>query len=236
MAAPRPSGNARTGQDKEFKQADTVLRTRDEFDRNEKTAEAKNLATVAPDAAGMDVSSRFQRMGRTMTTSELMAKLHAINPQFVCKVSTSDGTKCGLYLPQYVRTPTGGFRQDLVHLLGLENTSHPLTGGVMPEFSILEAIDETVPGPDGDKKQRTFKAETRGWRTVVIRLLIKGIITVSDVQKHFGLIPSKDSARWKDLLISPIDLMTNMVDSAGGSVTASAHSGESIALHSAPIE
>ncbi len=207
MAAPRPTGNTRTDQAGEFAQADTVLRTRDEFDRNEKTAEAKNLATVAPDAGGMDITDRAMRMGKTMTSQTLMYRLHKINPNFVFIPAPGDATKYGIYLPSQAKDKFGIMRFGLHHITGMENTNHELTGGVMPEFSIIDTIEEMVPGPDGDRKRQEFKAETRGWRTVLAVLLTKRIITEGDVERYFGIVPSKDSARWWEIAMSPIELM-----------------------------
>jgi hypothetical protein len=208
MAAPRPKGNTRTNQDQEFTAIENQGRSNEILDRNEKQAKARDAETVAPDAAGMDVVDRAQRMGKTMTTPELVAKLKAINPNFVVQVSKSDGTKCGLYLPQWQMTPTGGWKQELVHLLGFENTAHPLTGGIMPEFSIVDTMDDFEPSPHGQVKVQKFKAETRGWRTVVAMLLLKGIITRHDVEKHFGLTPSKESARWWEVACTPLEIMS----------------------------
>lgn len=207
MAAPRPSGNKRTGQDVEFHREDIAKKTREEFDKQEKAEAKRNEATFAPDKAGMAVVDRAQRMGKTMTTAVLTAKLKAINPNFVVRRSKADGTKCGIYLPRWEQTQTGGWQWNLVHIMGCENTDHPLTGGVMPEFSIIDTVAETVPGPNGEVQRDSFRAETRGWRTVVAMLLIKGIITTHDVQAHFGLTPSKESARWHELMMTPLDTM-----------------------------
>lgn len=208
MAAPRPKGNTRTGQDREFTSTDNAIQTQEMLDRDRKREDAADYATVAPDAAGMEVIDRAQRMGKTMTTEQLTEKLKAINPNFVVQVSKgSDKTKCIIRLPLWEMTSTGGWVSRLTDICGCENTSHPLTGGVMPEFSVVDTIDEIVPGPNGERKVRKFRAETRGWRTVVAMLLMKRYITIHDVEKHFGLTPSKDSARWHEIAATPLELM-----------------------------
>jgi hypothetical protein len=206
MAGPRPKGNTRTGQDREFTNIENVSQSRETMDRHEKSAMAKELATTAPDLAGMDVMDRAQRMGHTMTSGEMIAKLQRINPNFVFRVSKSDDTKMGIYISFWEKQITGGYKPELVHICGMENTAHPLTGGVMPEFSIIDTAPEAVPGPDGEIRYRAFKAETRGWRTVISILLKRGIITAYDVEKHFGIIPSKDSSRWHELMMTPLEL------------------------------
>ncbi len=195
MAAPRPEGNTRTGQDQEFKGVDLVAKTRDTLDTNEKAAESKEAACVAADGV-MDVTERAARMGRTMTTSELAGKLQAIDPRFVVRPSKADRTKCGIFLPYYIKQPTGAYKLELEHICGCENTQHPLTGGIMPEFSIVDTVEELIPGENGELKKRRFAAEVRGWRTVVAILLTRRIITAHDVTTHFGITPSHDSERW----------------------------------------
>jgi len=60
--------------------------------------------------------------------------------------------------------------------------------------------EETIPSDSGDKKVNRMDVEVqRGWRTVVANMLIKGVITRSDVIRHFGLTPSHDSQRWHEL-------------------------------------
>ena len=45
----------------------------------------------------------------------------------------------------------------------------------------------------------TFFGETRGWRTVLTRLLKEGIISRASVDEHFGWTPSIASQNWRDL-------------------------------------
>jgi len=202
MAPRRPQGNTRTGQADEFALTDTVLKTREVFDKEEKKDAAQNAVLLAPDA-DMDVTQRDQRIGRTMTTPELEAKLKAINPAFVVRPSKSDSTRCNIYLPQWEHTPAGAWIQNLTHITSCENTGHPEVGCPMTEFSITIPIEEEVAGPFGPMKRHVFDREVRGWRTVVAMLLIKRVITTSDVSRHFGLTPSQDSARWHELMTTP---------------------------------
>lgn len=205
MAAPRPNGNTRTGQDKEFTQVDLVHKTRETFTKNEKASEAREDALVGLDGH-MDMTDHEQRMGRTMTSEELIKKLQMINPNFHAHVSKADNTKYGLYLPLWEQSTTGGFQKKLTHICGFENTGSLYGYPVMPEYSIMETMEETIPGESGDRNVQRFKAERRGWRTVVAMLLVKGLITSGDVQRVFGLTPSKDSKHWHELMMTPNEL------------------------------
>ena len=92
------------------------------------------------------------------------------------------------------------FTNKLKHICGMES-------GVMPEFSVLHKGKKKVPNKDllGTVKPvdavewvevDTFTGETRGWRTVLVRLLHAGLITRHDINEHFGWMPSRDSEKW----------------------------------------
>ena len=197
MAAPRPKGNTRTGQDAAFTAVDTVMKTRETFDINEKADHQRNADTVAPDAAGMAIIDREQRIGRPMTTEQLTDKLHAINPAFVVKPSKSMPQRCNIYLPQWRQNDAGTWQKLLVHITSCENTG--FTGQLMTEFSVITPVEETVPTEHGDRKRITYNDEVRGWRTVLAMLLTRGVITIGDVERHFS-DPAKESARWNQLV------------------------------------
>src|SRR5262249_19684755 len=110
----------------------------------------------------------------------------------------------GVYVERTERNAAGGWDKRKVHLFGMES-------GIMPEFSVLHKTTKHVPNPEligatgGKQIPRemvkwqevpTFSAETRGWRTVLIRLLKAQLINRSDVEKHFGWSPSQDSEKW----------------------------------------
>ena len=80
----------------------------------------------------------------------------------------------------------------------------------MPEFSVLHK--RTINVPDNDlfnqkkptrevewKQAQTFEDETRGWRTVLIRLWHAGLIDSPSITQHFGWTPSRDSEKWHKL-------------------------------------
>jgi hypothetical protein len=204
MAAPRPKGNTRTGQDKEFTHVDTVTKTRETFAQNEKSYEAKEASAVAPDA-GMDLTDMMVRRGHPMTTNELATKLKAINPSFVIRPSQSMPQRCNIFLPQWSKNLAGGWQKELVHVTSCENTSHSENGGEMPEFSCCSTIEETVPGENGERKIKKFDLEVkRGWRTVLWNLLSRGVITRGDLQAHFNIRLSHDSQRWHELTNPPL--------------------------------
>jgi hypothetical protein len=82
-----------------------------------------------------------------------------------------------------------------------------MEAGIMPEFSVLHKQTKEVPNPDafGNTEPTrdhnwntvdTFSGETRGWRTILIRLMRASLITRLDVEKYFSWTPSVESANW----------------------------------------
>jgi hypothetical protein len=159
-----------------------------------------NTITVESDA-GRDVTNLLAQLGRSMTCKQVMDRLKLCNPNLVFEISKADRSKMGVYVMRDVHLPTGGFERKKVFLFGMES-------GYMPEFSVMHKAKATLPNPEllgSQEKTRevqwlsvdTFAAETRGWRTVLVRLLHQKLITRHEIQKHFGWEPSQDSAKWQ---------------------------------------
>ena len=162
-----------------------------------------NTITVEDDA-GRDVSNVLAQMGRPLTSAEVQRRLNLCNPQIIFERCIRYPELTGVYIEKTQRTAAGGWEKVKKHLFGMES-------GIMPEFSVLHKTKKAVPKKEIFGKEKpsrdigwdyvdTFYAETRGWRTVLIRLLRAGLITEWHVEKHFGLMPSKESSKWHKLL------------------------------------
>lgn len=160
-----------------------------------------NTITVEDDA-GRDVSNLLAQMGRPMAASEVQRRLGVIAPALFFERSIQYPEQTGIYIDKDVRTAAGGWEKKKTFLCGMES-------GVMPEFSIKHKTRKQVANPELFGKATptreidwlnvdTFSAETRGWRTVLVRLMHLGAITRGDVEKHFGWSPSVDSKKWYD--------------------------------------
>ena len=164
-----------------------------------------NTVTVRDDA-GFDTSNILAQMGRPMTCQEVIDKLKKCSNRLYFERSKSDPTKWGVY----VLDPKGSVHVNdrgevlcLIHVCGME-------AGIMPEFSIIHKTVKRVPDPDAIgantgrelkwKEIETFADETRGWRTVLLRLLRSGIVNQLDIETHFGWVPSRDSQKWHDAI------------------------------------
>jgi hypothetical protein len=170
-----------------------------------------NQVTVLDDA-GRDVSDEQAQMGKSMTALDVIGKLKKCNSrlEFVRHPLYS---LYGIYLRDatapILKFKVPGFavhHQSFRgrHICGMEP-------GILPEFSIIHKKKIKVPDKDllGSteptrevkwKEIWTVDHETRGWRTVIIRLLHAGLITDYDVTTHFGAAPSKDSRKWYEAI------------------------------------
>lgn len=171
--------------------------------KREKTAELRarllaediesNQVTVAPDN-GTDVTNAIAQMGRPLTSEHVIAKLKLCNSHLRFERSNNFPSLIGIYLLDAAgRHKIDG--DSVSHIMGMES-------GTMPEFTVIHETIKDIPDvdhPDGPWKEvKTYAGQTRGWRTILVRLLHAGLITQFDVDKHFGWSPSRDSQKWHD--------------------------------------
>ena len=160
-----------------------------------------NTVTVEPDG-GRDVSNLLAQMGKPMSAQQLIERLRRCNPRLVFERAPAYPNLYGIYVTTHEKTAAGTWMEKKAHICGME-------AGIMPEFSVLHKKKIRVPNRElfGAAKPtrevdwteiETFADETRGWRTVLIRLLHANLITRGDVQKHFGWEPSRDSRKWHE--------------------------------------
>lgn len=155
-------------------------------------------ASVALDA-GRDTSNLLAQMGNPLSSQEVERRLKLCNPRLIFERSIRYPNLIGIYINLQERTPTGAWGTVKKHICGME-------AGMMPEFSVLHKKTEKVANPEliGNTKPtrevdwktvETFADETRGWRTVLARLLKARLINQGDIDKHFPL-PSRSSEKW----------------------------------------
>lgn len=159
-----------------------------------------NTVTVEPDG-GRDVSDMIAQMGRIMPGFKVRELLKKCNARLIFRPSASFPERYyDVRILTKDRNPAGGWVDKETQVCGME-------AGICPEFSVLHKTKIIVPNRDAFGKidadggdwieVDTFADETRGWRTVLIRLLHAELITRGDVQKYFGWEPSRDSEKWQ---------------------------------------
>lgn len=164
--------------------------------------ELENHSVTVSSDDGRDVSNLLAQIGRPLTCQQVIDRLQKCNSRLHFERSLRYPNLMGVYLLAPGRTPSGAHTTTKTHLFGMES-------GIMPEFSVRhktktkvankELFGKVSPTRETPWKEvETFVDETRGWRTVLIRLLHAGLITRWHVEKYFGWTPSHDSQKWHD--------------------------------------
>ena len=135
-------------------------------------------------------------VGRPLFGHEIQRRLLSLNPSLIFEPSPVPGRIC---IKQMIDDPVLGRTSNYV--CAMER-------GLMPEFSILHFVEEeyfdaqTQATPEGTGLVKTRiridekNPETRGWRTVLLRLIKERLITEAGAARVFG-IPSRDSKNWQ---------------------------------------
>jgi len=158
-----------------------------------------NSVTVGQDN-GTDVTNLIAQIGRPMTSQQVIGKLKKCNERLHFVPAPAFPDKIGIYLLRPGFMHGGSLETNYIHICGM---SHP----ILPEFSVRHSIKVKKPSKDIFSSSKsggtpdwvevpTIVDETRGWRTVLVRLLHAGLINRLDVETHFGWTPSRDSENW----------------------------------------
>jgi hypothetical protein len=155
-----------------------VHRQRKQFERSVERsraltalAEVRAQAAVAPDG-DIPTNSIEAQIGKPFHAGDFIKRLKTLNSSLHFEVAKADSRYMGVYVID--RSRPEGKR----HLFGMES-------GFLPEFSVLHQDDEGH-----------FSRETRGWRTVLARLIKSRLITEAAAIKTFG-VPSRASLKWQ---------------------------------------
>lgn len=166
--------------------------------------EIKSNITSVNIEDGEDCASLVARLGTPMRTEEVQRKLQLCNSRLIFERSIAQPDFIGLYFEKDERTAAGTWAKRKVHLFTFSSSE------IMPEKEVAHVAMKKVPNPEfvtasaGQRIEReickwievpTLVDLTRGWRTVVLRLLKAEILTMADVEKHFGI--AINSKNWQ---------------------------------------
>lgn len=184
------------GQERLERQA-KVTRFRERENRNRETLLdqiERKTSTVAKD--GDLVTTDFEKqLGTPLSSVEFTRRLQCMNKDLIVEPSNSDSTKAGIYIVRPRKQPDGSERVEKMFVCGMER-------GFMPERSVRHMRMQQMPNPDPLLKHTfmdvpVFSKETRGWRTVLARLLRVRLITQPQIDQHFPV--NLHSRNWKVL-------------------------------------
>lgn len=151
---------------------------------------------------GYDCTQLEQRIGSPLATTEVIRRLLLCNSNLIFEQSLNYPDMTGVYYEKDERTAAGGWARRKVFMFTLASTP------VMPEKEVVHVRKKKVPNPDllnamgGPVDREVVKwievdepyDYTRGWRSVLIRLLKARLITWASVQTYFGT--SCNSKNW----------------------------------------
>lgn len=150
---------------------------------------ARCEATVDSDGS-FDTTDLMVQMGRPLTSQELRARLAKLNSNLQFELSPGDKSKMGVYV---IENRDGQTVKRFV--CGMES-------GFSPEFSVRHFKVKRVPDPyqpNAWREVREFYRETRGWRTVLARLLRERLLTLPQIEVAFDTLGGRDSQNWQRL-------------------------------------
>jgi len=181
---------------------DTVRHTRAISDAALKLERQRAAEAVASDG-GTDTTNLLAQMGRPLSCTDIMARLRKANSNLLFELSKADPSKMGIYAVMHEPDPvtkTGSSWKKFI--CGME-------AAYSPEFSVRHATTELIPQSrmtergtqefDGMAKAPKFVKETRGWRTVLARLLHERLITHSQIDRYFNPSAGRSSKNWRTL-------------------------------------
>ena len=175
-----------------------TTRFRENQHRNRETlldAIERKTITVAKDG-DIVTTNLDQQLGTPLSEEEFCRRLRLMNRNFLFEVAQSDPDHLmGIYVVRNERQSDGSNRTVKRYVCGM-------TRGFMPERTVRHAKRERMPDPDPRNKGGwvevdVFTKETRGWRTVLVRLLRERLITQPQIDRYFP--PNLNSRHWQRL-------------------------------------
>ena len=155
----------------------------------------KQEAAVSADGDS-DTTDLLKQMGRPMSAAEVTQRLKKMNHNFLFEPSKADPSKLGIYILENRPDPVTGCGSIYKRFVcGMES-------GYAPEFSVRHCEVEKVPDPHiaGQWNEiKKFTRETRGWRTVLARLIREKLISPGQAEIYFQIPGGRDSRNWQVL-------------------------------------
>lgn len=141
-----------------------------------------------------DVSNLLEQMGRPLSAATVISLLLELNPSLIFEQSINYPELTGIYVSG-PRQTVSGIVVERRHICGM-----PTPPAILPEFSVRHYKMEEVPNPK-DKYElietRKFADETRGWRTVLLRLIKERVISPGAAERLFDIPSGRSSRYWQ---------------------------------------
>jgi hypothetical protein len=148
---------------------------------------------IAPDG-DVDIFAHQSaaQQGRVLHTNEIMRRLRRINPALIYEISRAFPDIGAIYIVENVPDPITNKSPWKRHICGIPH-------GMVWEFHRPLVVFEEIPEADGLGTVQSVKLEGKvpGWREVLARLIVDGVIKPADAEREFHITQGRSSAKWK---------------------------------------
>lgn len=175
---------------------DRTRNTRAVTDRLVAEQEVRDRQALVIDAKD-DATNLIARLGRPLHANTFISKVRKLNPALIFERSLRYPRLTGIYLEIPIT--------ELEKALGSESKRHicGMESEWMPEFSQSHYKTDSVPdmaNPGNMIQKKVFIGETRGWRTVLMRLIRERLISPAKANKAFNIPVGQQSYNWQQLV------------------------------------
>ena len=174
------------------KAADRILEHRHQSREHQKQERRTNDRLLAPDGSA-DVTNPEVQAGRRMTRQEFVRRLQKLNRNLKYHQSKNFPKQGGVYMV--------GYRRD--NLVGTLEYGEWFVCGipheVINEFSVRLTKPVVIPSaidPVWEMMNQVDGME-RGWRAVLLKLLMDGLLTPTQIDQEFQISKGRSSQLWQ---------------------------------------
>ena len=175
-----------------IRKVDQILEKRHESREHQKQERQNNDRLLAPDGS-TDVTNADAQAGRRISRSEFIRRLQKLNSALRYHQSKNYPKQGGIYMV--------GHRRD--NLLGTLEYGEWFVCGipheVIGEFSVRLTKPTIVPhmvDPVWETMNQVDSME-RGWRAVLLKLLMEGLLTPAQIEQEFQITKGRSSQHWQ---------------------------------------
>lgn len=175
--------------------ADRLLEKRHESRQHQKQERKRNAGLLAPDGA-VDVANAEAQAGRSMLRADFVRRLMKLNPDLRYHRSFFYPEQGGIYMVGYRRDNLRGTTEyGEWFICGLPDK-------VIPEFSVVLTKPTIIPSMADPVWEKVNQVDgmSRGWRSVLLKLLQEGLLSPAQIDKEFQISKGRSSQKWQSAL------------------------------------
>ena len=168
------------------KAVDGILQNHHESKERVREDIRRNESLLAPDGS-IDVTNPEAQKGRVLSRAQLVERIRRLNPDLWYEQSINYPKQGGLYI-QDLSSPFGkrlvvGFPHDQVS-----------------EFSLRMTVPDIIPNAAAAAYWETIRRvdnQIPGWRSVLLKLIMEGLISPSGAEREFKITQGRSSQHWQ---------------------------------------